>query len=67
MSMKMKNFESGCLRSTLIGWTFLVINNNLLKNGTSILHLLSFERSFEPKDILLSRSDVYVLVIKESP
>lgn len=30
------------------------------------MHSLSFERSYEPIDILLSRSDVYVLVIKES-
>lgn len=64
MLMKMKNFKSGCLCFILIGWIFFVISNNLLKNGISILYLLSFERFYELKDILLFWSDVYVLVSK---
>lgn len=58
--MKIKNFESDCLCCTLLVWTFLVINNNVLKRGKCILHLLSFEKSYVPKDKLLSRSDLHV-------
>lgn len=60
--MKMKNFESDCLCCTLLVCTFLVINNNVLKRGKCILHLLSFEKSYVPKDKLLSRSDLHVSV-----